>query len=292
MLTRDVLRKVRRIEIATRHAAEDMFAGRYRSAFKGQGMEFQKVREYLPGDDVRAIDWNVTARAGAPFVKEFSEERELTLMLLVDASFSLRNGSRAESKRDTAALAAALIAFSAIAALDRVGVVFFSDRVEKYIPPAKGTSHVLRVISEILSFEPESPKTDLNAPLALLGKALRRRVVALWLSDFLGELDEHLLKTTASKHDLIAFRITDPLEKELPKAGLVEMADAETGERMLVDTSSQAVRTAWKKAAAERREALEGCFRRAGIDHVELEAGGDAAKELVRFFRARALRQR
>jgi len=291
MLPKEVLRKVRRIEIATRHAAEEMFFGRYRSAFKGQGMEFREVREYQPGDDVRTIDWNVTARSGVPFVKEFSEERELTLMLLVDASFSLRSGSRGESKRDTAALAAALMAFSAIAALDRVGVVFFSDRVEKYIPPAKGASHVLRVISEILSFEPQSPKTDLSAPLELLGKALRRRVVALWTSDFLAPLDEHLLKVAASKHDLIAFRVTDPLEKELPRAGLVEMADGESGERFLCDTSSPAVREAWKRAAAERAASLEGRFRRAGVDCVELEAGGDVARELVRFFRVRSLRR-
>ena len=287
----ELMAKVGKIRILTNRLIDDQLSGDYHSTFKGQGVEFDEVRPYVPGDDVRSIDWNVTARAGAPFVKEFSEERELTLMLLVDASFSLRTGSRAESKRDTAAFAAALVAFSAIAAQDRVGVVFFSGKVEKYIPPAKGSSHVLRVISEILSFEPESPATDLNAPLEWLGKAMRRRVIAPWLSDFLGPLDEHLLKTTASKHDLIAFRITDPMEKALPDAGLVEMADAETGARMLVDTSSPAVRAAWRKAAEERAASLAGVFRRAGIDQVELEAGRDAAKELVRFFRARALRR-
>ncbi|MGD9612281.1 MAG: DUF58 domain-containing protein [Kiritimatiellia bacterium] len=285
------MRKIRRIEIRTRRAVNDVFAGRYHSVFKGQGMEFQEVREYVPGDDIRSIDWNVTARTGSPHVKKFTEERELTVMLLVDVSASNRFGSTAQLKRDLAAEIAAVLAFSAIANHDRVGLILFSDRVEKHVPPAKGATHVLRVISEILNAKPASPRTDLEPALRFLNQVVRRRSVAFLVSDFIAPPCEHLLRVTARRHDLVSLVIGDKREQALPAVGLVDFADAETGKRLVVDTSHAPTRRALLARQTERRQTLLRQLSRARSDAIELNAGERYDRELVRFFRTREKRR-
>ena len=291
MIPRETLKKIRRIEIRTRRSVNDVFAGRYHSVFKGQGMEFQEVREYVPGDDIRAIDWNVTARTGAPHVKKFTEERELTVMLLVDVSASNRFGSTAQLKRDLAAEVAAVLAFSAIANHDRVGLILFSDKVEKHVPPAKGATHVLRVVSEILNARPSSPRTDLEPALRYLNQVVRRRSVAFLISDFIAPSCEHLLRVTARRHDLVSLVIGDKRESALPAVGLVDFEDAETGQRVVVDTSHAPTRRALLARQTERRQALLRQLARARSDAIELNAGERYDRELVRFFRTREKRR-
>ena len=291
MILRETLKKIRRIEIRTRRSVNDVFAGRYHSVFKGQGMEFQEVREYVPGDEIRSIDWNVTARTGTPHVKKFTEERELTVMLLVDISASNRFGSTAQLKRDLAAEVAAVLAFSAIANHDRVGLILFSDRVEKHVPPAKGATHVLRVISEILNAKPVSPQTDLEPALRFLNQVVRRRSVAFLISDFIAPPCEHLLRVTARRHDLVSLVIGDRRESALPAVGLVDFADAETGRRVVVDTSHAPTRRALLARQTERRAALLKQLSRARSDAIELNAGERYDRELVRFFRTREKRR-
>ena len=291
MIPRETLKKIRRIEIRTRRSVHDVFAGRYHSVFKGQGMEFQEVREYVPGDDIRSIDWNVTARTGAPFVKKFTEERELTVMLLVDISASHRFGSTAQLKRDLAAEVAAVLAFSAIANHDRVGLILFSDRVEKHIPPAKGPTHVLRVISEILAAKPVSPRTNLEPALRYLNHVVRRRSVAFLVSDFIAPPCERLLRVTARRHDLVSLVIGDQRESALPAVGLVDFQDAETGQRIVIDTSHAPTRRALLARQTARRETLRTQLARANSDAIELNAGEPYARSLVRFFRQREKRR-
>ena len=291
MIPRETLKKIRRIEIRTRRSVNDVFAGRYHSVFKGQGMEFPEVREYVPGDDIRSIDWNVTARTGSPHVKKFTEERELTVMLLVDVSASNRFGSTAQLKRDLAAEIAAVLAFSAIANHDRVGLILFSDRVEKHVPPAKGATHVLRVVSEILNAKPSSPKTDLEPALRYLNQVVRRRSVAFLISDFIAPPCERLLRVTARRHDLVSLVIGDKRESALPAVGLVDFEDAETGQRIVVDTSHAPSRRALLARQTERRQALLRQLSRARSDAIELNAGERYDRELVRFFRTREKRR-
>ena len=291
MIPRETLKKIRRIEILTRRSVNDVFAGRYHSVFKGQGMEFQEVREYVPGDDIRAIDWNVTARTGSPHVKKFIEERELTVMLLVDVSASNRFGSTAQLKRDLAAEVAAVLAFSAIANHDRVGLILFSDRVEKHVPPAKGATHVLRVVSEILNAKPSSPRTDLEPALRYLNQVVRRRSVAFLISDFIAPSCEHLLRVTARRHDLVSLVIGDKRESALPAVGLVDFEDAETGQRVVVDTSHAPTRRALLARQTERRQILLRQLARARSDAIELHAGERYDRELVRFFHTREKRR-
>ncbi len=291
MIPRDTLRKIRRIEIRTRRSVHDVFAGRYHSVFKGRGMEFQEVREYVPGDDIRSIDWNVTARTGAPHVKKFTEERELTVMLLVDISASNRFGSTPQLKRDLAAEIAAVLAFSAIANHDRVGLILFTDRVEKHIPPRKGPPHVLRVISEILAARPASPRTDLAPALEYLNHVVRRRSVAFLVSDFLAPPCDRLLRVTARRHDLVSLVIGDKRELSLPAAGFVDFQDPETGRRVLLDTSHAPARRALLAAQSARRTALLRSLRAARSDAVELYAGEPYDRQLVRFFRTRERRR-
>ena len=291
MIPRETLKKIRRIEIRTRRSVNDVFAGRYHSVFKGQGMEFEEVREYVPGDDIRSIDWNVTARTGSPHVKKFTEERELTVMLLVDISASNRFGSTAQLKRDLAAEVAAVLAFSAIANHDRVGLILFSDRVEKHVPPAKGATHVLRVVSEILNAKPASPKTDLEPALRFLNQVVRRRSVAFLISDFIAPSCEHLLRVTARRHDLVSLVIGDKRESALPAVGLVDFEDAETGRRIVVDTSFTPTRRALLARQTERRQTLLRQLSRARSDTIELNAGERYDRELVRFFRTREKRR-
>ncbi len=290
---KELLKKVRRIEIKTRHAVNDVFAGRYHSVFKGRGMEFDEVREYVHGDDIRAIDWNVTARTGVPHIKKFVEEREMTVMLLVDISGSNDFGSSGQLKRDLAAEVAAMLAFSATRNNDRIGLILFSDRVEKYIPPHKGTaSHILRLIREVLDHTPQSRLTDARPALDFLNHTNHRKAVTFLISDFIyPENCEKSLKITARRHDLIAVAIADRHERSWPKAGVVEWRDPESGVRTLADTSSTAVRSALLLAQEQQRETLNRTLRRAGIDTIELFTGEPYDKAFMKFFRQRSRRR-
>ena len=290
MLPRELIRRIRRLEIATRQVVSALLAGQYHSVFKGRGMAFSEVRPYQPGDDIRSIDWNVTARTSAPHVKVFTEERELTVMLLVDVSASEEFGSRGTRKSEMAAEVAAQIAFSAIANNDRVGLLLFSDRVEKVIPPKKGRKHVLRLVSDILSFVPQGRGTDLPGAVAWLGRVTKRRTVAFLVSDFLFEGYEAPLRTARLKHDVIPVVLRDPMEEAFPALGLVEVEDPETLQRALVDTSSARVRAQFLGAMTRARMDRARAFRKLELDSVELRAGEDHGEALVRFFRARARR--
>ncbi len=289
---KELLKKVRRIQITTKHAVNDVFAGQYHSTFKGRGMEFDEVREYVPGDDIRSIDWNVTARTGSPHIKKFVEEREMTVMLVVDVSASHLFGSGAQMKRDLAAEVAAVLAFSAIHNNDRIGLILFSEEVEKYIPPKKGTRHVLRLVREMLSHEPHGRGTNVVPALDYLNHVSPRRNVAFLISDFLFNDDfEQLLKITARRHDLVSVVIGDKREIAWPDIGVVQWHDAETGERYLVDTSSRAVREHLAIAQTRRSEAVDALLRKAGIDTVRLFAGEPYDKQFIAFFRQRAQRR-
>ncbi len=290
MLPKDLIKRIRKLEITTRKVVSDMLAGQYHSVFKGRGMAFSEVRQYQPGDEIRIIDWNVTARMHDTYVKVFTEERELTVMLVVDVSSSEDFGSRARSKAELCAEVAAQIAFSAIANNDRVGLILFSDRVEKVIPPKKGRKHVLRVVSDILSFKPASRGTDLSVGLNYLSKIAKRKAVTFLISDFLARDFETSLRIVSRKHDLVPVVISDPLEDSFPRLGLVEMEDPETGERIVVDTSQARVRKQFEAAMRKRREELGKLFKKLELEYVELHAGEEYVAALTRFFRARARR--
>jgi uncharacterized protein (DUF58 family) len=292
MLPREVLRQIRRLQLRARRAVEDLLGGEYRSVFKGTGIAFEEVREYQPGDDIRAIDWNVTARTGHPFVKRYIEERELTVVLAVDCSGSHQFGTRAQQKREVAAELAAVLAFSAVSNNDRVGLLQFTDRVERYVPPAKGTRHVLRLIRDVLFYEPERRGTALRAALDYLNRVLHRRTIIFLLSDFLDRDFEKAFKRTGRRHDLVAVRISDPREEELPAVGLLEVEDSESGVRLLLDTRGRAVREAYRDAAAARREALRRLAHAAHTDLVEVSTDGSHLDALIRFFRLRERRLR
>jgi len=296
--TREILSRVRKLEIRTRRLVEETMAGQYHSVFKGRGMDFEEVREYLPGDEVRTIDWNVTARTGRPFVKKFTEERELTLLLLVDLSASGSFGSVSRSKRELAAEVASVLAFSAIRNNDKVGLVLFTDRVEKFIPPAKGKSHVLRVVREILYFEPEHKGTDLVTAVEFANRVVRRRAVTFLISDFLlpgcesglPDAVKRALGLANRRHDLVALATTDPRERELPDVGFVTLEDAETGEQLEVDTSDAGLRQRYAEAAAAHAEALRLALRGCGVDLLELKTEEPYLPALQRFFRGRVRR--
>ena len=290
----NLLKKVRKIEIRTKALSHQIFAGEYHSAFKGRGMAFSEVREYQYGDDVRNMDWNVTARLRSPYVKVFEEERELTVMLLVDVSGSRLFGTRGESKKDLLAEVAAVLSFSASANNDKVGALFFSSKVEKFIPPKKGRSHLLRIIRELIEFEPEDKGTDIGAALQFLTNALKRRCTAFLLSDLM-DLDsdarpryEDALKIAVGRHDLSAINIFDPLERELPDVGLVRVADAETGASRWVNTSSAAMRRSYARWNARAAENTQQVLRKYRIDNVSIGTGDDYVKALISFFKNRA----
>jgi uncharacterized protein (DUF58 family) len=288
---------IRQIEIRTRRLVNTLFSGDYKSSFKGRGIEFLDVREYLPGDDVRTIDWKVTARFGRPYVKKYAEERELVVILLVDASGSDRFGTKRLFKLEQAAQVAATLAFSAIRNNDKVGLVFFTDRIEKYVPPKKGRVHVLRLIRDILYFEPEHKGTDAVQALEFLAHVLKRRAIVFLISDMMGssfapETIHRPLGIVARKHDLVAVSVTDPAEQELPRLGLVEIEDAESGELLTVDTSDPALRRRFQTARAAAREATERQFRKLGIDHIPITTAEDFTKKLHQFFQKRARRYR
>ena len=290
--TRSVARKIRLIEIQTSKAVDDVLAGEYSSVFKGSGMEFEEVREYAPGDEIRSIDWNVTARMGRPFVKRYVEERELTVWLLVDLSASGAFGSLSQLKNEAAAEFCALLAFAAIRNNDKVGLIVFTDRVELSIPPSKGRTHVLRLIRELLRFEPEGRGTDLAVALEYLGRVTHKRGVVFLVSDFLspGMLAEQSgkqLRVLARRHDLIAVTVGDRRERELPDIGLIELEDAETGECVLIDTASARVRRDYAADARRRGAERQSFFRSTGIDEVEVMTGQDYVRDLRKLFRRR-----
>ncbi|MCW5893223.1 MAG: DUF58 domain-containing protein [bacterium] len=291
MLSREQLKAVRKIQIRTSHLVTDLFAGQYHSVFKGRGMEFAEVRLYQPGDEVRTIDWNVTARTSVPYVKRFAEERELTVMLLVDASASTFFGSVRQTKSALAAELGAVFAYSAITNNDKVGLVIFSDRIEMALPPRKGTHHVLRVIREVLSCAPQGRGTDIAAALEHLGRVTTRRCVVFLVSDFLDPNCQRALRVAGRRHDLIAVVLDDPREAELPDVGLVELEEAETGARYVVDTGDARVRTAFAKQAAMGRAARDRVLRAADVDAVTIRTDRSYTDALMRFFRAREKRR-
>ena len=290
MIPREILYKVRQIEIRTNREVTDVLGGQYHSVFKGRGMEFEEVREYLPGDEVRSIDWNVTARFGHPFIKKFKEERELTVMLVVDVSASGQFGSGRQSKNELAAELGAVLAFSAIRNNDKVGVLLFTDRIEKYIAPNKGRRHVLRVVREILAFQPTGTGTNLARALDYLNRVQTKRVVTFVLSDFQDTGFEKKLLLAGRRHDLIALSLQDPREAALPAVGLMELRDAESGAQVLVDTFDRQVRATFASKAQARLEALRGMFRSVGVDQVEIRTDADYMRPLVKFFRMRGRR--
>jgi uncharacterized protein (DUF58 family) len=299
MQTSELLRKVRRIEIRTSHLVSDVLAGQFRSAFKGRGMEFEEVRPYQYGDDVRSIDWNVSARTGFPHVKLFREERELTVMLAVDLSGSLGFGTHAQLKRELAAEVAATVAFSAIRSNDRVGLVCFTDRVELVVPPRKGSRHVLRIVRDLLAFEPERRGTDIGAAIAEADRLLSRRAVLFVVSDWQSrglapsgaEPWEEALRVARARHDVIPGVVRDRRERELPPVGLVEFEDEETGERVVADLGSRAVRERFARLAAADAQLLDDTLRRLRCEAIRIETGGDIAEPMRAFFRRRGARR-
>ena len=288
METSEILQRVRRIEIKTRGLSNNIFAGEYHSAFKGRGMSFAEVREYQFGDDIRDIDWNVTARFDKPFVKVFEEERELTVMLMVDVSSSLVFGTKNMMKKDMATEIAATIAFSAIQNNDKIGVIFFSDKIEKFIPPKKGRKHILYIIRELISFEPESNKTDLKLALEYLSNVMKRKCTAFLLSDFIDSNDYSQVLTIANrKHDVVAIQLYDQRIAELPDVGLIKVRDAETGYEQYVDTSSKKVRDAHRQWWIRNQRKLAETLTKSNVDSVSIRTDGDYVKALMNLFAKR-----
>lgn len=291
MDTGDLLKKVRKIEIKTRGLSQNIFAGMYHTAFKGRGVMFSEVREYQPGDDVRDIDWNVTARHNKPYVKVYEEDRELTLMLLIDVSGSEKFGSTAMPKRDMMAEIAATLAYSSIANNDKVGVIFFSDKVEKYIPPKKGRSHILLIIREILDLQPSGKGTDINIALRFLNQAIKKRCSAFLLSDFIDDSDYYNSMSVANrKHELAAIQVYDERDTKLPDVGLVRVADLESGAEYWVDTSLSKVRHDYEKRWYELKQRISSITARCGVDYITIRTDQDYVKSLLEMFRRRAVR--
>jgi uncharacterized protein (DUF58 family) len=292
----DVLRQVRRIELRTRGLVSSRYSGEYHSVFKGQGIEFVEVREYLPGDDVRAIDWNVSARTGGVFVKKYVEERELTVLLLVDLSGSQRFGTRGRFKSDMLVEVAASLAMSAVRNNDRVALLVFTDRVELFVPPRKGRRHVLRILRDLLTLRPEGRGTDLAGALAYTARVLRSRSIVFFLSDFQGGAAapafEPALRAAAVRHDVVPVTLTDPADLELPDAGLLQVVDPESGRLVVVDSGSEAVRERYAAAVGEERAALRRTFRRLGLDEIELRTDQPTSNAILSFFRRRERRLR
>ena len=291
MIPEEILEKVRLIEIRSRNVVNDLFAGEYHSAFKGRGMEFAEVREYLRGDDVRTIDWNVTARTGSPYVKVFDEEREQTVMLLVDASASGAFGSVQQMKGEVGVEISALLAFAAIKNNDRVGLLIFTDEVEVFIPPKKGRKHVLRVIRELLYFQPQGKRTSITSALDYLDRVLHRRSVVFLISDFIDEDYERPLQLTRRRHDMVAVSIFDPRERALPDVGFINLQDAETGEQFLVDSSRREVRAYFAQQQEKEDQQKRALFRRNGIDEVSIDITKSYVDPLVRLFHERVRRR-
>ena len=290
MISKELIKKVRRIQITTTKKVTDVFAGRYHSVFKGAGMEFDEVREYMPGDEIRSIDWNVTARMGHPFVKKFVEERELTIMILLDVSMSCRFGTSSRLKSDLAAEISSVFAFSAIQNNDRVGAMLFTDKVERFIPPRKGVKHVLRVVREALENKPQGTKTDINNVLEHLNRVTKRRVITFIISDFFADDYKKMLSVTNKRHDVIAVTISDPAEHELPNVGMINFHDAETGEPKLIDTSSKKNRQNYISQSLRLAKERKEIFRSCKVDNIEIDTVTPYVQPLMRFFKLRERR--
>lgn len=287
MIPRELIQKIRRIQIRTSRIVDEMLAGQYHSIFKGRGIEFEEVRPYQIGDDIRSIDWNVTARAGEPYIKLFREERELSVMLLVDLSASQSLGTKGQTKRELVAELSALLAFAAIENNDRVGLTLFTDGIEKYIPPSKGARHGLRIVRDILYTQPVGRRTDLSAVLEHLGRTSRRRSVVFIVSDFIVAGHERALRVASRKHDVIPIVVADQREQSMPNVGLIRLQDAETGRTVVLDTSSRGNRVAFEAWARRQNEQRAELFRRLRLDPVDVTTGDDIVEPLVTFFRRR-----
>lgn len=290
MIPKELLKKIRHIEIHTKRLVNDLFSGEYHSTFKGQGMEFEEVRQYQPGDDIRLIDWNVTARTGFPYIKKFREERELSVVLMVDASSSGRFGTRERFKSETAAELCALLAFSAIKNNDKVGLIIFTDRIEKFVPPQKGRSHVLRLIREVLYFVPEGTGTDVSGALEYFNKVIKRKSVVFVISDFLSDDFIKPLQISNNKHDVVAMKISDPREASFENVGLIELEDAETGEVVLINTSSKEFRREFAARAKDDNENLKRNLQLINVDFINIQTGESYIAPLVNFFKMREKR--
>lgn len=288
MDTNDLLKKVRKIEIKTRGLSSNIFAGQYHSAFKGRGMTFSEVREYNYGDDIRNIDWNVTARQGKPYIKVFEEERELTVMLLIDVSGSREFGTISKTKKNQITEIAAVLAFSAIQNNDKIGVVFFSDKIEKFIPPKKGKKHILHVIRELIDFKPESQKTNIAAALKYITQAIKKRCTLFMISDFMDDNYFMDLNIAGRKHDLIALKVYDQREQSLPNVGLIKLKDAETGEKIWVDTSDGSVRKQYSEYWRKKNKEQIDIFRKSNVDYADIRADEDYVRKLIALFKQRA----
>ena len=293
METTDLLKKVRQIEIKTRGLSRNIFAGEYHSAFKGRGMAFSEVREYQFGDDIRSIDWNVTARYNHPYIKVFEEERELTVMLLIDVSGSREFGSSEKLKKNVITEISAVLSFSAIQNNDKIGVIFFSDRIEKFIPPKKGRSHILRIIRELIDFEPQHKGTDITGAVRYLTNAIKKRCTAFVISDFIDNNQEleMSLSIANNKHDVVALKIYDEREKELPPIGMIKLKDAETDEYVWVDSSSSSIRRQYAEWWLKNAARLDTMFKKGGVDYVFINTNEDYVKSLMTLFKRRALKQ-
>ena len=289
MDTSELLKRVRKIEIKTRGLSKNIFAGEYHSAFKGRGMTFSEVREYQYGDDIRNIDWNVTARHNRPYVKIFEEERELTVMLMIDVSASRNFGTISKLKKNQITEIAAVLAFSAIQNNDKIGVIFFSDKIEKFIPPKKGRTHILHIIRELIDFYPEDKQTDIEQALEYMTNSIKKRCTCFVISDFIDEHDfAHALAIANRKHDVVALRVSYPRENQLPPVGMMYLRDAETGEQMWVDTSDKKLREAYEKYAFVREKELDAIFKRSGVDVANIRSDEDYVRALITLFKNRA----
>lgn len=287
MNTKELLKKVRKIEIKTKGLSSQVFSGEYHSAFKGRGMTFSEVREYAHGDEIRTIDWNVTARFGTPHVKVFEEERELTVMLLVDVSASEAFGSNEQLKNELIAELCAVIAFSATQNNDKIGALLFTDETELFIPPAKGKKHILRIIRELIEHEPQSKKTNISEALRHYTNAIKKRSIGFLISDFRDDNFEHSLKIANKRHDIVALNVFDKNEKELPNIGLAQLQDAETGEELWVNTSSKKTRTKYKANFLKHQDELNNIFRRSGVDYTNIQTDESYVKPLINLFKNR-----
>ena len=286
----ELMQKIRGIQIKTSHLVTELMAGEYVSAFKGRGMEFNTVREYAPGDDVRLIDWNVTARMDQPFIKEYIEERELNVMLMVDVSSSGEFGSTGKFKNEISAEVASILAFAAIRNNDKIGLIVFSNKVEHYIPPKKGKAHVWNIIRTILNYQPEGRLTDLNTPLEYLLKIQKRKCIAFLISDFQATNYETNVKLARQKHDLVAISISDPRERDLPKIGLINLRDSESGETLLIDTDNREMTKLLTAYEFEKRDRFKKLFRSMGVDTIEIDTAGSLVEPIIRYFKIRQKR--
>tara|TARA_B110000196_G_scaffold201641_1_gene172665 strand:+ start:177 stop:1052 length:876 start_codon:yes stop_codon:yes gene_type:complete len=291
MSTSELLKKVRKIEIKTKGLSNHIFSGEYHTAFKGKGMAFSEVRGYQPGDDVRSIDWNVTARYNNPFVKVFEEEREMTVMLLIDISGSSDFGTQTQLKREVATEIAAVLSFSAINNNDKIGVIFFSDKIEKFIPPKKGKSHILRIIRELITFKSESKKTNLEEALIYFNNVIKKRSVCFILSDFMDNNFDKSLKIAKNKHDIIALRIHDEREEQLVDVGLMKVEDTETGNLKWIDTANKTIRKEFRKNYLSFEKNIKQTLQNSAVDHIDIKTGKDYVKPLINFFKNRGRRK-